>query len=246
VIVLANSTAYTEEQARIYDEKRFTTPAGRLIHRFERDRLLEALRLADDGAAVLEVGCGTGRLLAEARTAGYRADGVDLSEPMLAALRADRPDLFGEAELIVGEAAAVPKPDATYDFVYAIRLLNQTESPAYALDVVTEMLRLVRPGGHVLAEFTNAHRPRIGRNRRPTTRLAPAAVARRATESGGRLVHFRGAFFTSMQAYHAAPGWLAPLVHGVDRALSALLPRLCSRCYALIRRETTGDGARAS
>jgi SAM-dependent methyltransferase len=138
--------------------------------------------------------------------------------------------------MVVGEAAKAPMPDGAFDFVYAIRLLNQTESPEYALSVVAEMLRLARPGGYVLAEFVNAHRPRWGDNRRPTTRLAPEQVIERGRAAGGSTVYCRGAFFLSMQAYNRSPRWLAPLVAAIDRAASRLMPRCCSRSYVFFRR----------
>lgn len=232
----ARETAYSEAQAAAYDDKRFTSPAGRRIHALERDILLEALGHVDRGARILEVGCGTGRLLLEARSAGYNVGGLDASPHMLEKLNQKIAGRGGEFEMVVGEAARTGRPDRSYDFVYAIRLLNQTESPAYALNVVSEMLRVTRPGGYVLAEFVNGRRPRWGDNKRSTTRLAPEEVIERGRASGGEYIYSRGAFFLSMQAYNAVPGWLAPAVAACDRLLSRLMPRLCSRCYVLFRR----------
>ena len=97
---------------------------------------MEVLGLAGKDACILEVGCGTGRLIVDARAEGYNISGLDASPHMLEQLRAK----FGpdeNIETVVGEAAKIPQPDETYDAVYAIRVLNQTESPAYALDAVT-------------------------------------------------------------------------------------------------------------
>ncbi|MCL4196746.1 MAG: methyltransferase domain-containing protein [Phycisphaerales bacterium] len=231
----AASTAYSQDQAEAYDDKRFTGPVGRRLHTFEWDILREALGRVDRSARIIEIGCGTGRLLLEARRAGYRVGGLDASPHMLEQLRRKITG-GGEFEMIVGQAASVPMPDASFDFVYAIRLLNQTESPEYALRVVAEMHRLVRPGGYVLAEFVNAHRPRWGDNRRETTRLTPAQVIECGRAAGGEVITCRGAFLLSMQAYNRAPRFCLPIVSGLDRLLSRLLPRWCSRSYVLFRK----------
>jgi hypothetical protein len=141
-----------------------------------------------------------------------------------------------DVELILAEAAHIPREANQYDLVYAIRLLNQTESAEYALSVVDEMMRLAKPGGYVLAEFINAYRPRLGTGARKTVRLKPAEVAERGRAAGGEVVGRRGAFLLSMQAYKAAPRALLAPLGGADRMLSRLLPRLCSRSYVLFRK----------
>ncbi len=232
----AASTAYSQVQAAAYDDKRFTGPVGSRLHAFEWDILREALGRVDRSARIIEIGCGTGRLLLEARRAGYQVGGLDASPHMLEQLR-EKIGGDGEFEMIVGEAASVPIPDGSFDFVYAVRLLNQTESPQYALRVITEMHRLAKPGGYVLAEFVNAHRPRWGNNRRETTRLEPAQVMECGRAAGGEVIACRGAFLLSMQAYYRAPVFCLPFVSGLDRLLSRLLPRWCSRSYVLFRKK---------
>jgi len=227
----ATRTAYSQSEAAVYDERRFTTEAGRRIHGCERDLLLRALRRLPKGGTVLEVGCGTGRLLCEVLNAGYKVDGVDASGAMLEQLK-KKIGAGTDLRLIVSEAGSLPIPAEDYDFVYCIRLLNQTESPGYALDVVSEMFRVTRPGGFVLVEFVNDFRPRWGAARKAsTTRLRPAQVVDRAMRHGGRMVSCSGAFFFGMQAYQHSPKLLLPWVDRCDRALTRLMPRLTSRPY---------------
>ncbi|MGI9428469.1 MAG: class I SAM-dependent methyltransferase [Bythopirellula sp.] len=233
----AADTAYTVDNAADYDAKRMVKPRDKRIHDFERDILLWALGHTTHDAKIMEVGCGTGRLLAEALAAGYLIDGVDGSGPMLELLKGKlSDDQRAEMELIIAQAADIPKPDQSYDFVYAVRLLNQTESPEYALTVIDEIARLVKPGGYFLVECVNAARPRLGSARRPTTRLKPQAMARRGEAAGGTVVAYRGAFLLSMQAYKKCPIPLLGLFAATDRALSRLLPRFCSRAYVLLRK----------
>lgn len=235
----ARDTAYTVEQAREYDHRRFVPRSGQEIHESEFRQLRRALQYVSSGASVLEVGCGTGRLLVPLQESGYRVDGADASGAMIDQLRKKLASDAEDVELLLAEAAEIPKPDGTYDLVYAIRLLNQTESPEYALDVVREMVRLAKPGGYVLVEYVNHYRPRWGAARKHTTRLKPAEVCARAARSGAECVYQSGCFALSMQVYHKIPQFLLRPVAFADRVLSRIFPRFCSRCYVLLRAKST-------
>ncbi len=62
------------------------------------------------GDPVLELGCGTGRVLLRLAQAGYRVTGIDLSERMLSRCREKLPDLPGEVRdrvrLVAGDMTA--------------------------------------------------------------------------------------------------------------------------------------------
>lgn len=233
-------TAYPTASAEVYDERRFTKPCGHRIHAFELDRLLWAVEHVPREARLFEVGCGTGRLLVELLRRGYHVDGLDASEPMLAESRLKLRQESLQSVLHAAEATNTGQPDNAYDLVYAIRLLNQTESPDYALDVVREMVRITRQGGFILAEFVNDLRPRWGAANRPKrscpTRLRPRQVAAASEQAGADVVAYRGCFFLGMQTYHAAPRPLLPPVAALDRLTSALFPRLCARTFILLQK----------
>jgi len=233
----ARETAYSQGQASEYDSYRFTEKSGKAIHVAERGCLMRALEKVKPPAKVLEVGCGTGRLLIELEGLGYEVDGADASGAMLAKAKEKFVDSPRQPELMLCGAAEIPAQDNTYDFSYTIRLLNQTESPEYALTVVTEMLRVTKPNGFCLIEFVNENRPRIGRNKKETTRMRPADVLKTAQDSGASLVHWDGAFLLSMQAYHVVPGFLLGAIKTADRVTSAMLPRLCSRTYLMVQKK---------
>lgn len=232
------TTAYSREQAEEYDDLRFRHPAGQRIHNSELRLLLWGLGHVDRDGRILEVGCGTGRLLLAAREHGYRVEGADASADMLNMLRRKLGADAQSLPLHVGEAAHLPHEDGTFDMVYAIRLLNQTESPEYALSTVREMMRITRAGGFVLAEFISRHRPQWGTAKgRTTTRLSPADVAAAGREAGGSVVETRGAFFLGMQSLQASPKALLGATDMVNRGLGRLLPRMCARVYMLLRKD---------
>src|SRR5690348_5346063 len=96
---------------------------------------------------VLEVGCGTGLILGRVREFARTATGIDLSGGMLAKAAA--------RGLAVAQASATDLPIATasVDVAYSFKVLAHIPDIA---GTMREMARVVRPGGHVIAEFYNA------------------------------------------------------------------------------------------
>ena len=137
-------TAYTFEQAKVYDVTRFMSPSGRAIHNMELSLLKYFLKFTSTKKNILEVGCGTGRLLIELFKLGYLVEGADASKNMLKKLL-EKARLL---KIIINykhlESANL-KIKKKYNFVYAIRLLNQTESKTYALKSIKEKIRITKP-----------------------------------------------------------------------------------------------------
>jgi len=139
--------AYYDEFSHRYEDKRGgREPDGYhdLIDALE----VELVERYAAGADVLEVGCGTGLLLERFARFARSARGVDLSPGMLARARARGLD--------VAEASAteLPFPDASFDVACSFKVLPHVRDITKAL---AEMTRVVRPGGHVIAEFYNPH-----------------------------------------------------------------------------------------
>ncbi|HZT30164.1 MAG TPA: class I SAM-dependent methyltransferase [Bryobacteraceae bacterium] len=95
------------------------------------------------GKCVVDVGCGTGRWLAEFRRRGAVAVGVDLSVEMLGQA-ARKPGLAGL--LAAADAERLPFPDGCADLVLCALTLGHLPDPAGSLG---ELVRLARPGGAV-------------------------------------------------------------------------------------------------
>jgi ubiquinone/menaquinone biosynthesis C-methylase UbiE len=132
-------TAYWDKQAARYD--RAMTFWDR--HLFGDSRPWACGRAAGD---VLEVAVGTGRNLpfypADARIAG-----VDISPDMLAIARRRAAALGREADLRQGDAQALDFPDGSFDTVLCALGLCAIPDDRRA---VTEMARILRPGGRLL------------------------------------------------------------------------------------------------
>jgi len=92
---------------------------------------------------VLEVGCGTGAVLAEIPGPALRF-GLDLDAGALTLCRIHAPGVF----LLRGDAHALPYPAGTFDITFCHFLLLWVHDP---LQVLREMKRVTRRGGYVLA-----------------------------------------------------------------------------------------------
>ncbi len=150
------------------------------------DRVHEAvLTLAANGVepeAILDVGCGTGRLLRAAGTRWPHASliGVDAAEGMVEVARS----LTSGATFHVGMAEALPLPDASVDLALSTTSFHHWSDQAAG---IREVARVLRPGGRFfLADAAGPawlskllHRSRF---------QSPAHVRTLFTEAGLRVI----------------------------------------------------------
>lgn len=139
---------------RVWRPVGFTLAAAGRTTAAEQQRIEAFLQLAPD-ARVLDVACGPGnttrRLLAALGPEG-RITGLDAAHGMLERARADTSD--PRADYVLGDAAALPFDDATFDAVTCLGALYLVEDADAVLD---ELARVVRPGGRVVV-LTSVHR----------------------------------------------------------------------------------------
>lgn len=112
--------------------------------------LMQALA-PSPGERLLEAGCGSGllcRLMAAAAPVG-KITGLDISIEFLKIARshAERANVADAIDWSAGQAQALPFREASFDGVLAARLLLHVAEPQA---VLSELLRVVRPGGRVV------------------------------------------------------------------------------------------------
>lgn len=95
---------------------------------------------------IADFGCGTGSLSLLATDLGFRVDGIDFSEPMVAAARSKAAGRSGVG-FTVGDASDPPLKDGIYDAVICRHVLWALPDPGAAL---RRWVRLLRPAGRVV------------------------------------------------------------------------------------------------
>lgn len=140
---------WNEEMVARYDIDRYYQRSHWLVRRIEHNRIAAVVRLAGarSGERLLEVGCGGGHVLA--RFTDVQRTGIDLSPAMLARTRRRH---AGAVSLVQSIAEGLPIRSGSQDIVLCTEVLEHTRDPA---QVITELMRVVRPDGRVVVSVPN-------------------------------------------------------------------------------------------
>ncbi len=136
-----DNRSYYDQFAATYEKERHHGYHA-LIDRLETSIVLPYV----DSARVLEAGCGTGMILKEVAKRARQAVGIDISPGMLATARGRGLDVVNAS------VTHIPFPDGHFDLAYSFKVLAHVERIGTAM---SELSRVVRPGGLVIAEFYN-------------------------------------------------------------------------------------------
>ena len=142
--------------------------------------LQDAGALPFNHAEIADVGCGTGQWLSEFQRWGAgpaSLHGIDLLEERIEIAHAQLP----AADLHCGDARHLPWPDKSFDLVTQFTVFSSIPADMQR-DVAREMLRVLRPGGHILwydCRYSNPARPAVrGLSRKAIARLFPNCAVR--------------------------------------------------------------------
>ena len=137
--------AYYDEFSKSYERHRRPNQSDG-YHALVDDLEVELCERYGSGRDILECGCGTGLILERLAEFARRAAGIDLSPGMLELARSRG------LEVKEGSITALPFDDASFDVTCSFKVLAHVPDVGLAL---SEMVRVTRPGGVVLAEFYN-------------------------------------------------------------------------------------------
>lgn len=147
--------SYDREATR-YDERRYHSSEGRLFSDLEVGVLRSWLALAD-GARVLDVPAGTGRIGLALAEKGARVIGIDVSHNMLrmAAQKMGVHDSAGaRLYLAQGSGSQLPFADNTFDAVTSFKFFHLIPNDRKR-DFIRDMARVLKPGSRMVVEFNS-------------------------------------------------------------------------------------------
>ena len=139
---------------------------------------------------LLDVGCGSAGLLDEQASHVSSVAGLDASKMQVEMARRRLADRIaaGTAEIVLGDAAALPWEDGRFSVVTSLDTLKFVPDPGRAL---REMVRVLRPGGRAVVTVSDAAKTPVGSTDRSGTldawgmwRWSDADARRMAEEAG--------------------------------------------------------------
>lgn len=134
-----------------YDEKYFAGHIRRYEEGVYGNRVKWITKYLKDvsGKSLLDAGCGIGFFSEVARRQGAKVVSLDFSPQ---ALRVYRKRGGADATLMVGSVEELPFSNNQFDFAMAIDVIEHLYHPRLLL---SEMYRVVKPGGRVIVETDN-------------------------------------------------------------------------------------------
>jgi SAM-dependent methyltransferase len=144
------SNSHFDSIASVYDD----SLPPHVVEHYLRKRTRFVLEHCPRGTG-LDVGCGTGALAARLAEAGYEMVGVDPSEGMLEVLRARMPGV----PAVRASGTALPFPADGFDLVMSVAVMHHIANPAAVGQTLAEMVRVTKPGGHILVWDHNPRNP---------------------------------------------------------------------------------------
>ncbi len=127
--------------------------AQRTSPEWDRQIVARLMQMIPQEARVLDLGCGYGRLAIPLTRLGYRISGVDLSPTLIKAARVEAKSASLEINFKVGSMLQLPYPDRSFDVIICMwSAFHELLSVEEQRTAVTEMLRVLSPGGWALLE----------------------------------------------------------------------------------------------
>ena len=131
----------------------FETPIGVLVKKYENELLLDLLK-PRPGEMILDVGCGTGVFTLNVLGCGSRVTGLEISQFMLMKARQKMEGYSFRG--VIGNMLFLPFANACFEKVVSVTALEFVEDGKKA---VTELLRVAKKGGIVVAATLNSLSP---------------------------------------------------------------------------------------
>ncbi len=213
------------------------------LYRAKARALRQAIAGARPGDPALDLGSGTGWVVAQLLEHGLAVDGCDISELAVARLERGFPTA-SFFTLALGEDR-IERPDACYSVITALDLIYHVVERRRWLDGLAEIARVLRPGGRLIVSDGFGANDSVPA---PHVRFRSRETWRQAERLGLVVTEIRP-YYRWLSRDRASPGFRR-LPDGARGALEFALERLAPRaphmrCAVLTRTTGSVDGASA-
>jgi len=134
---------YRRDEVVQHYEKKFTSPGGNLVNQIEIETIASLLN--GRTGLCLDIGVGTGRMVAPLLSQGLKVVGLDISEGMLRIAKSKG------TSVVCGDARCIPFKDETFAVAIASRVLIHLSDPA----CYQEASRVLRKNGTFVFDTLN-------------------------------------------------------------------------------------------
>lgn len=215
--------SYYDKLAPDYDADRFANSYGHFIDRQER-RCLEKI-LAGTKGAILDLGCGTGRLN------DWATHGADGSEAMLSKAR----EKFPNKNFSCCDIASTPFTGAAFEAVYSFHVFMHLDA-AKTDAAFNEVSRILKKDGLFIFDFPTAKRRKLinaGTSGWHGNTAYTISDLEKKLQHNFILVKSYGILFLPIQRF---PKWSRKYLFGIDNILCRMFPGYASYNVGVFRR----------
>lgn len=138
------------EVVNTFEKDRYSTPAGQLRYELQNEMFLDLTSATAD--PILEIAGGTGRFTRQFVAQGRKVFVMDASMAMIESNRGQEALKGSGTQFVQGVAQHIPFPDNTFGTVFCVDMFSHIKD---ADPIIREMARVLKPGGHLVINFTN-------------------------------------------------------------------------------------------
>lgn len=143
------------KEADVYHELRYETRYGKLFRKLHHSCMKDKLKPLTKDGKLLEVACGTGHTTALLSEFGFDITACDLTPQMLDKARHRVSETNNDnAKFLEANAMVLPFKNETFDVLVSTRFLHLFPLTEQHI-ILAEMMRVLKPGGHLLVDFDN-------------------------------------------------------------------------------------------
>lgn len=137
-----SSHDFYDNEAAIYDEKRYTSTVGRLVNLIQKN-IIKELSEINPGEIILDIGTGTGRFAFELAKERGKIIGLDPSKAMIQVFqkKINKENYQEQIELVIADANLLPFRERSIEHCISINVLNHVANYDSVLNEINRVLQ---------------------------------------------------------------------------------------------------------